>query len=79
MKRARGSKEAARDARVGLVEDDDLVSSRWESHLSLRKALDLVSDHVDSSAWRLAVIEYEREARGTDLSSEALSSSTPSL
>lgn len=40
---------SSRSHRIRLVQDDNLVFARWESHLFLSKHLDLVSDNIDTS------------------------------
>jgi hypothetical protein len=34
------------DSRIRLIKDNDLVPSRWQSHFSLRKGLDLVPHYI---------------------------------
>jgi len=61
------------DLRISLVKDNDLVPSCWEGHFSLRKRLDLVPHYVYTTFVSpcLLMVTYR--------SSEAFSSSTPSL
>jgi hypothetical protein len=43
-------RRASSSLRVGLVEDDDFVSSGWKGDFTLSECLDLIPDHIDTTA-----------------------------
>lgn len=63
--------------RICFIENDDFVSSRWEGDLSLSERLYLVSDYVDTSVPTSIFTLDQLDL--THRSSDAFSSSTPSL
>ena len=68
------------DSRISFIEDDDLMSSRRQCDLSLRKRLDLVSDDIDTSMYViLSAGRTPYKGSAAHLSSLAFNSRTPSL
>ena len=64
---------------IGFVEDDDFMPAGWEGDLLLSERFDFVSNDIDSSSPGVSEGDNLQEIQDKNLSSEALSSKTPSL